>query len=645
MKLHHPILACLLFAAALSFAGEEEQKLIELLKGTDQALPVLSQKDQACRKLAVIGTKDCVPVLISLLGDEKMCEPARFALAAIPDASADEALKDQLGKQKGRQLMGVITTIGDRRKPDGIAAISKFITDADPDTARMAAQAVAQIGGPEAGKALQGALGSAPAATKGIVAIGCLRCADSLLASGKTEDAVAIYEKLRAGDLPKYIQAGGLRGIVLAKGPAGASLVIENLKSPDKEFFRMAFRLARELPGAEVSKALGDALASLPEDRQLLLIQAIGDRKDPAGLPAVLQMAKAGPQAARVLALKTLAQFGDGSVIPVLFDALSVKEPQQDILKAAQFALAGLPDTQPINDAIMAMAEKGDTKMRLLAIDIVGDRRIASATPVLLKCMEDPDEQIRSLAVRILGESSGMNGLEALLPKLLKPKSAQDIGPVETAISAICGRLTEKQPAADKLVAALGQAEGPSKCALLKLLRVTGGANALTAVRAATKDADAQTKDAAMRSLFEWPALDAAPDLLEIAKNPPTPVYGTLALRGYVRISGLKDVPAEKKPAMCKEAMALANTPDLKKSVLAGLGEVAHPQALALIEGCLGDAAVKAETEQALMKCARLLAESNPAEVRAALTKLISTSGSVKTKSDAERLLRQLKKR
>ena len=40
---------------------------------------------------------------------------ARYALETIPDPSVDDALRDALGKLKGRPLLGVIGSLGVRR--------------------------------------------------------------------------------------------------------------------------------------------------------------------------------------------------------------------------------------------------------------------------------------------------------------------------------------------------------------------------------------------------------------------------------------------------------------------------------------------------------------------------------------------------
>ena len=69
-------------------------QLLALLKSDAEP----AQKDQACRRLAVVGTKEAIPALVAMLSDEKMCDVARFGLQAIPDPAVDEALLNQAAK-------------------------------------------------------------------------------------------------------------------------------------------------------------------------------------------------------------------------------------------------------------------------------------------------------------------------------------------------------------------------------------------------------------------------------------------------------------------------------------------------------------------------------------------------------------------
>jgi len=617
---------------------EEERKLIGVLQTGEPA-----QKDQACRRLAVVGSKEAVPALAAMLADEKLCDVARFGLEAIPDPAVDEALRAALSKLKGKQLQGVVFTLGNRRDQAAVSEIAKLLGDADADVAVIAARALGRIGGAAAGKALEQALGTAPAALKPVVGEACIAFADALLVQGKRDDALAMYDRIRGTELPKRILAAAFRGTVLAKQAAGVPLLVEQLKSTDKDMFRVAFRLARELPGAEVTKALAAELGGLAPDRRVMLIVALGDRRDMAALPAIVELAKAGETPVRVAAIRVLGQLADPSAVSPLFDASL--DPQSDVAKAAQACLGGLPDSKEVNDAIMAVAEKEGAKARLIAINTIADRRIAAATPCLLKALDDADEQVRSAALRALGETMNAADADPLVARLVKPKNPKDIQGAEAALKAVLQRTENKQPCAAKLLAALPQAEVPAKCAVLGLLRVVGGAEALAAVKAACKDANAEVQDAAIRALLGWSSAEPAAEVLEIAKTSPNETYKILALRGYVGMIALKDLPADKKLAMCKEAMNLAKRPDEKKLVLGALGETPHADALKMIEACLDDAPVKNEAANALLKICQSPAALNADEAKAALNKLIGLTGNANLKKQAQAALKQFEKK
>jgi hypothetical protein len=314
------------------------------------------------------------------------------------------------------------------------------------------------------------------------------------------------------------------------------------------------------------------------------------------------------------------------------------------VAKAAQATLAGLPASKEVNDGIIAVADTGDAKQRVVAINTIADRRVVAAMPALIKALDDADESIRSAAMRALGETTSVADMDTLISRLAKPKNPQELTGADGALKAVFARTEDKQACATKLLAALPQAQGPSKCALLGLLRIVGGAEALQAVKAACKDGNAEIQDAALRALFGWQSAEPAAEVLEIAKTSTNDTYKVLALRGYVTMITIKDLPADKRLAMCKEAMPLAKRPDEKKLVLGALGETPLPEALKMIEACIEDAAVKGEAENALLKLSQAMSATNPDDVKATLNKLIASSGNANIKKQAQQLLQQIEK-
>jgi len=192
---------------------ETENKLIAVFKSDAPR----KEKVDACRQLGVIGTKNAVPALAALLGDEKLSHMARYGLEPIPDASVDEALRVALGKLKGRPLVGVVGSLGVRRDPAAAALLAKMLENTEADVAPTAARSLGKIGTPEAAKVLSGALVKAPARLRVAVAEGCLDCAEQRLAEGKREEAVALWQAVAKAGLPKHFRMAAARGMLLAR--------------------------------------------------------------------------------------------------------------------------------------------------------------------------------------------------------------------------------------------------------------------------------------------------------------------------------------------------------------------------------------------------------------------------------------------
>jgi len=378
---------------------EEEQKLIAVLKSDGPQF----DKDVVCRRLAVIGTKEAVPALAALLADEKLCDIARYGLEPIPDPAVDEALRAALGKLKGRQLVGVINSIGIRRDSKAVDDLVKRIGDADAGVAAATAAALGKIGGPEATKALVQALTHDPAAVRPAVGDACVTIADALLAEGKFGEAAAMFDRVRGAELPKPILLAATRGAILARQSDGAPLLVEQLKSGDWDVFDMALRLVREMRGADVTRAVAAQLSNLPPQKQILLLQALGDRRDPVALPVVLEAAKSGEVKVRVAALQAVAPLWDVSVVPTLFEA--ALDSQAEVAETARTSLAGIPNTDTkVNDAVVARLADKDPKVRRVAIEAVGKRRILAAVVPLVKAADDSDAQIRVAVLQALTE-------------------------------------------------------------------------------------------------------------------------------------------------------------------------------------------------------------------------------------------------
>jgi len=443
---------------------------------------------------------------------------------------------------------------------------------------------------------------------------------------------------VRKADVPNAARIAATRGAILARQGAGAALLVEQLKGPDAELAALALLLAREAPGAEITKAVAAELGALAPEKQVAVVQALSDRGDLAATPAVLRLAREGEAKVRAAATLALTRLADASVVPLLVDTAAGGEAE--LAQAALAALASLPG-KDVNAAILAVLDRPDAKVRRVAIEVLGQRHATAATPALLKAAADADESIRLAAVKALGETAAFADLAALVDLLAKAKAANESAAAEAALRAACARMPDKEAAAERLAASLARAGAEAKPALLRTLGQLGGAKALEAVRDAVKEANEPIRDAALRVLGDWPDPAASPFLLDVAKSSDNKKYKILALRGFIRLIGLGEQPADKRLAMCKEAMGLADRDEEKKLVLGALGGVPAAEALAMVVPHLDAGAMKDEASAAAVSIAEKIAGSHPAPVAEAMKTVLKATTNQDLQKRAGRVLRQ----
>ena len=103
--------------------------------------------------------------------------------------------------------------------------------------------------------------------------------------------------------------------------------------------------------------------------------------------------------------------------------------------------------------------------------------------------------------------------------------------------------------------------------------------------------------------------------------------------------------PLPEKVKAFADLLARTERPDDRKAILSGLGNVADPAALKLVEPLLANEAVQAEAELATLNIAAGLVKSAPAEAKAVATRIQAESKNQTAKDKAAKILSQLEKK
>jgi hypothetical protein len=144
-------------------------------------------------------------------------DEARHVLEPMENAAATEALRNALSSAKGEPLVGVINSIAKRKDRAAVPALIKMLYASDPMVAEAAAWALGSISGTEAARALEEALAKTKGRLRDTVAAAALASAEGLIAAGRRDRAMALYNRLDEPDIPKQVRLAAMHMTIAAE--------------------------------------------------------------------------------------------------------------------------------------------------------------------------------------------------------------------------------------------------------------------------------------------------------------------------------------------------------------------------------------------------------------------------------------------
>ncbi len=666
------------------------------------------------KELQAIGRGECVEAVAKLADDKdaNLRDAAIRCLTNNPDPKTTAALVERLAAAQDAALkVALLNALAYRADAVAAPAVAKELANAD--AAAAAARALGKIATPDAAKALAAARPAAKGDARFRICDALRACGDALLKAGKADDAMAIYKELYTKDETRAVRLGALQGILNASGDQAAAKVLELLASDDADARAVAAGHVAALSG-EALKALAAGLSKLAPAGQILLLDALAAKRDKAALPAAVEAAKSQSEDLKLAGLRALGSLGDAATVPLLIEAAFAAGAAADAARRSLTTIYG----EGVDEKLLAaMQAEKDARKRGDLIAIIEARGMAAAVPALLQEAVGADPALRSRAISALARVAEPKDVSGMVKGLLKADKGRERDDAEKAIVRVCQQMPEKEKQADPVLAALANATDADKAAVLPLLGRLGGPKAMELVLAALKGGNAETADAAIRALCNWPdasaadplldlfqtakdraqrvaalqalvrvttpqdrtkepklpvlekalplvraALDdkdlreaavraladwpasaAAPDLLALATGAPEANFKILALRGFIRLSGLLAARSPKEAiGMFQEAMKLATRPEERRLVLSGLGEVRAPEALGLVLPCLDDKDIAGEAASAAINIADRLRDSHPKEAKAAVEKVLEISKDRRVVRKAEEILKHV---
>jgi HEAT repeat protein len=424
-------------------------------------------------------------------------------------------------------------------------------------------------------------------------------------------------------------------------------LLKQGLTSEDYVQAAAAVRSAQEMAGSEVTAALTAHLGNLSTDLQVLVIDTLAYRGDVAALPALQRVVSESEPAARQAAVKAMAGMQEPEVVPVLVEW--VQHADSAIASASRESLAALR-FPGVDAAVMAMVNSADPERRLIGLELVGRRYMVEALPALLRVAEGNEGEVRVAALRRIGELGTSTELTSLLGLLVQAESSSDRDALEQALTAIAARTSPSEVVSRPVIASLAKSNPAAQAVLLRVLGVAGGADALKQVRVSVGSEHPEVHTAALRTLSTWKTVDAAPELLALAKDSEKPADRALSLRGFLTWVRNSDLAVAQRLSMSADVAPLIQSGDEKKQFLGAVGSIPSERALVYVTPHLGDEAIKEEAAAAVASIAepRLKRPTSPQankDLTSALKQAVESNPSDGLKNRLQALLKEAQER
>lgn len=582
-----------------------ERRLVALAVRADATADA---RQFACRQLSLIGGSAAVPALAALLADPESGGMARYALERIPGPAADRALLDALAAGSGPALVGLINALGVRRTAAATAPLAELLRSPDAAVAAAAAGALGRIGTPDAAAVLLAAAGTLPdpgAVLHGLLAAaGVLAAAEGAEAEASRALAARLFARVHeAAPAGSTLQAAGFAGLARLRGEAALPDVLAALRQERCPLSLAAAGLVPVLPGAEVAARVAAELPGVPVSVQPVVIAALAERGDRAALSAVVAAAASPELAVRVAAARALERLGDESTALVLARLAAEAEPRSDLQAAARTSLDRLPGPGVDGALVEGLAAAAAPVQREI-VRALGARMAVGAVGVLLRMAGSEDRGVASESLASLSELAGSEHLPALVALFPAAEVSQTLSRLEGVVVTVSRRAADPDAGVAAVAAALGGDLSPAaRASLLAVLGKLGRPAGLEVLYGALAHPDGEVRKAAIRALADWP--DAAPmeRLRQVSIESADEAHRVLALRGYARQLAMPSRrPMAETLRLYREAFGLARGDAERRSLLLGLGEVVHPEALALAREFISQESLRDDAVRAAVR-------------------------------------------
>jgi len=462
----------------------------------------------------------------------------------------------------------------------------------------------------------------------------------------KFEQAIDIYDCLNnwaaeqeQGRDVFFIRVAALNGMAMCDGRRAVEVVTSAMQSDNPKVRSVAVKAARNAPTKDATRALTEMLAELEPNSQQQVLGLIAEKGDQSSVKFVKEVLDSDTESVRMEAIETLTRIGGDEAAEALLEiAINDDGPAQKAAYAGLSVMVG----PGVEEIIKVRAASGDINSRVVAIGLLGERRIAGALESLLGYADDDNGDISAAAFKALPAVAGSDDIPILADLLAKTESGRARQNAVAALKSVLGKTTDKDVAGQVMIDKMEASGKEVRLSMLTTLNALGGSAALKTVADAAQSSDQAMRDAGIRTLSDWPDFEAVEILLGIAsKSETTLTHHVLATRGAIRlIRESESAPLNDRTKLCFYAFEQARRDQEKKQAISAMGSLPNEEVARRLLELTGDANLKAEAGLGAVELAGNMLRINRQAARDLAQKIRDLNISDEINSRADRIIK-----
>ena len=348
---------------------------------------------------------------------------------------------------------------------------------------------------------------------------------------------------------------------------------------------------------------IAKALDAKKADKAPLALELLANSGDKAQLPAVEAVISWDDEAARAAAIKAVVALNGKDSLGRLPAWLA--DERAGVSAAAKAAVASVK--APLADGLAVLALQSKDAVQQGVLEIIEKRNDTAALPKISALADTGDLEMKQTLCRIHGNIGDETSMPFILNQLQKAEDKKTILAAEKGLLTLCRRLGDAKLYLPALKNAFAESKAEAKPSLLKAVALAGSQEALDMEVAAWKNEGDTVKEAALRTLAEWPNVAALPTLRDIAATTEKPLLQVLAFRGCVRLIPMQNKKNAEKADDMAAMVGLAKRVDERKLAVGVIGNLTDAKSLTYLLDYLKDDDLKGEAASAIVNLSEKL--------------------------------------